>query len=237
MKYAHKLFHGILLKRYKRFLADVKLDSGDIITAHCANTGSMLGLKEEGNEVWLSPAANPKAKLDYKWEIVKVGDSLVGINTTLPNQLAEEAILNGTLKELQGYKNIRREMKYGENSRIDLFLSNHFDGQPDCYVEVKSVTLSREKGIGEFPDSVTSRGTKHLGELVQMIENGKRSVMLYIAQRNDLQRFKVASDIDPAYADALKVAQDKGVEAYCYICSITPTGINVSNSVVTLEKK
>ena len=127
MKYAHKLFHGILLKRYKRFLADVKLDSGDIITAHCANTGSMLGLKEEGSEVWLSPAANPKAKLDYKWEIVKVGDSLVGINTTLPNQLAEEAILNGTLKELQGYKNIRREMKYGENSRIDLFLSNHFE--------------------------------------------------------------------------------------------------------------
>lgn len=237
MKYAHKLFHGILLKRYKRFLADVKLDSGDIITAHCANTGSMLGLKEEGNEVWLSPAANPKAKLDYKWEIVKVGDSLVGINTTLPNQLAEEAILNGTLKELQGYKNIRREMKYGENSRIDLFLSNHFDGKPDCYVEVKSVTLSREKGIGEFPDSVTSRGTKHLGKLVQMIENGKRSVMLYIAQRNDLQRFKVASDIDPAYADALKVAKDKGVEAYCYICSITPTGINVSNRVVTLEKK
>ena len=237
MKYAHKLFHGILLKRYKRFLADVKLDSGDIITAHCANTGSMLGLKEEGSEVWLSPAANPKAKLDYKWEIVKVGDSLVGINTTLPNQLAEEAILNGTLKELQGYKNIRREMKYGENRRIDLFLSNHFDGKPDCYVEVKSVTLSREKGIGEFPDSVTSRGTKHLGELVQMIENGKRSVMLYIAQRNDLQRFKVASDIDPAYADALKVAKNKGVEAYCYICSITPTGINVSNRVVTLEKK
>ena len=107
MKYAHKLFHGILLKRYKRFLADVKLDSGDIITAHCANTGSMLGLKEEGSEVWLSPAANPKAKLDYKWKIVKVGDSLVGINTTLPNQLAEQAILNGTLKELQGYKNIR----------------------------------------------------------------------------------------------------------------------------------
>jgi len=237
MKYKHKLFHGILLKRYKRFLADVKLDNGDIITAHCANTGSMLGLKDEGNEVWLSPAANPKAKLDYKWEIVKVGATLVGVNTSLPNQLAEGAILDGTIKELQGYKNIRREMKYGKNSRIDLFLSNHSAGKPDCYVEVKSVTLSRKKGIGEFPDSVTSRGTKHLGELSKMLESGQRSVMLYVAQRNDLEKFKVASDIDLAYADALEVAKDKGVEAYCYICTITPLGINVGNSIPLLEKK
>lgn len=237
MKYAHELFHGTLIKRYKRFLADVKLDSGEIVTAHCANSGSMLGLKDEGNEVWLSPAANPKAKLDYKWEIVKVANIMVGINTSLPNKLAEDAILDGTIAELQGYENLRREMKYGKNSRIDLFLSTHNAGKPDCYVEVKSVTLSRENGIGEFPDSVTARGTKHLVELSDMVSDGHRSVMLYLAQRSDLEKFKVASDIDPAYADALKVAKEKGVEAYCYICEITPSGIKVGKNIPVLENE
>lgn len=235
MKFEHELFHGTLIKRYKRFLTDVKLDSGEIVTAHCANSGSMLGLKGEGNEVWLSPAANPKAKLNYKWEIVRVGDTLVGINTSLPNKLVEQAILDGTIEELQGYKNLRREMKYGKNSRIDLFLSGHDDDQPDCYVEVKSVTLSREDGLGEFPDSVTSRGTKHLHELSDMVDAGSRSVMLYLAQRSDINKFKVASDIDPAYADALKIAKEKGVEAYCYICQITPSGINVGRSIPIVE--
>ena len=237
MKYAHELFHGTLIKRYKRFLADVTLDNGEIVTAHCANSGSMLGLKEEGSDVWLSPAVNPKAKLDYEWEIVKVADTLVGINTSLPNKLVEEAILDGTIKELQGYENIRPEMKYGQNSRIDLFLSGHNNGKPDCYVEVKSVTLSRENGIGEFPDSVTARGTKHLVELGDMVSEGHRSVMLYLAQRNDIEAFKVASDIDPTYADALKVAKDNGVEAYCYICEVTPTAINVDRSIPILENK
>lgn len=235
MNFEHELFHGILIKRYKRFLADVKLDSGEIVTAHCANSGSMLGLKEEGNEVWLSPATNPKAKLNYKWEIVKVGSALVGINTSLPNKLVEEAILDGTITELQGYENLRREMKYGENSRIDLFLSGSKDGRPDCYVEVKSVTLSRDDGIGEFPDAVTSRGTKHLRELGDMVDQGQRSVMLYLAQRSDIDNFKVASDIDPAYADALKVAKEKGVEAYCYKCDISPTSIKVDKKVPVLD--
>lgn len=237
MKYAHDLFHGTLIKRYKRFLADVKLDNGEIVTAHCANSGSMLTLKKEGSDVWLSPAVNPKAKLDYKWEIIKAEGTLVGINTSLPNHLVEEAILDGTISELQGYKNLRREMKYGKNSRIDLFLSDHEAGQPDCYVEVKSVTLSREKNIGEFPDSVTSRGTKHLSELTDMVSEGYRSVMLYLAQRHDLDSFKVASDIDPVYADALKVAKDNGVEAYCYICEITPTAINVDRNIPILENE
>ena len=236
MNYAHELFHGTLIKRYKRFLADVKLDSGEVVTAHCANSGSMLTLKDEGNEVWLSPAINPKAKLDYKWEIVKIADTLVGINTSLPNKLVEEAILDGTIIELQGYKNLRREMKYGKNSRIDLFLSGHSSGKPDCYVEVKSVTLSREVGLGEFPDSVTSRGKKHLDELGDMVDQGQRSVMLYLAQRDDLKKFKIASDIDPAYAIALKQAKEKGVEAYCYVCEITPTGINMGKSIPILDK-
>lgn len=237
MKFEHELFHGRLIKRYKRFLADIKLDSGEIVTAHCANSGSMLGLKDEGNEVWLSPAANPKAKLDYKWEIVKVGKTMVGINTSLPNKLVEEAILDGTIKQLQGYKNLRREMKYGKNSRIDLFLSAHVDARPDCYVEVKSVTLSREDGIGEFPDAVTSRGTKHLHELRDMVKLGSRSVMLYLAQRSDINKFKVASDIDPAYADALTIAKEQGVEAYCYFCQITPSGINVDQSIPIVENE
>ena len=235
MNYTHELFHGTLIKRYKRFLADVKLDSGEVVTAHCANSGSMLTLKDEGSEVWLSPAINPKAKLDYKWEIVKADNTLVGINTSLPNKLVEEAILDGTILELQGYKNLRREMKYGKNSRIDLFLSEHSSDKPDCYVEVKSVTLSREEGIGEFPDSVTSRGKKHLDELGDMVDQGQRSVMLYLAQRNDLEKFKIASDIDPAYAIALKQAKEKGVEAYCYACEITPTGINVGESIPILD--
>ncbi len=235
MKFEHELFHGTLIKRYKRFLADVKLDSGEIVTAHCANSGSMLTLKDEGNEVWLSPATNPKAKLDYKWEIVKVDDVMVGINTSLPNKLVEEAILDGTISELSGYQNLRREMKYGNNSRIDLFLSGSITSKPDCYVEVKSVTLSREKGIGEFPDAITSRGTKHLNELRDMVDKGDRSVMLYLAQRSDITAFKIASDIDPAYADALKVSKDSGVEAYCYICSVTPTGIQVDQSIQILD--
>lgn len=237
MKYAHELFHGTLIKRYKRFLADVKLADGEVVTAHCANSGSMLSLKDEGNEVWLSPATNPKAKLNYKWEIVKADNVMVGINTSLPNKLVEEAILDGTIIELKGYKNLRREMKYGKNSRIDLFLSDHQDGRPDCYVEVKSVTLSRDQNIGEFPDSVTSRGTKHLRELQDMVIDGHRSVMLYLAQRHDITSFKVASDIDPTYADALKVAKDNGVEAYCYICEVTPTAINVDRSIPILENK
>ena len=236
MKYEHELFHGTLIKRYKRFLADVKLDNGEIVTAHCANSGSMLSLKDEGNEVWLSPATNPKAKLDYKWEIVKASDAMVGINTSWPNKLVEEAILDGTITELQGYDDLRREMKYGKKSRIDLFLSNHPENA-DCYVEVKSVTLSRETALGEFPDSVTTRGTKHLNELKDMVDQGSRSVMLYLAQRSDINKFKVASDIDPAYADALEVAKAKGVEAYCYICQITPSGINVGKSIPLLENE
>jgi sugar fermentation stimulation protein A len=149
--------------------------------------------------------------------------------------LVEEAILDGTIKELQGYENLRREMKYGQNSRIDLFLSGSNDEKADCYVEVKSVTLSRTKGNAEFPDAVTSRGAKHLYELGQMVKEGHRSVMLYLAQRSDCHIFKIASDIDPAYADALKIAQENGVEAYCYYCTISPTEITVGQPIKKME--
>ena len=231
MKFEHKLIQGRLIKRYKRFLADIRLENGEIITAHCANPGSMMGLKDEGNVVWLSPATNPKAKLDYKWELVEVNGSLVGINTAHPNRLVQEAIADGTITELEGYSNLRREMKYGQNSRIDIFLSASTHEEADCYVEVKSVTLSRQVGIAEFPDSVTARGTKHLQELTQMVADGYRGVMVYLIQRNDCTEFRVAADIDPTYAAALKMALYNGVEAVCYGCNLTSKEILVKQRI------
>ena len=230
MKFTEKLTRGTLIKRYKRFLADVELESGEIVTAHCANSGSMMGLKDPGNEVWLSPAANPKAKLDWKWELVRTDEALVGINTSHPNKLVEEAILDGTIGELTGYDNLRREMKYGQNSRIDIFLSGHASN-PDCYVEVKNVTLAREPEVAEFPDAVTARGTKHLNELADMVREGHRAMMVYLVQREDCTIFRVAEDIDPAYAKALTEAKAAGVEAVCYSCSLSPTEITVNRPV------
>lgn len=231
MKFEHRLIKGTLIKRYKRFLADIQLDNAEIVTAHCANSGSMAGLKDAGCAVWLSPATNPKAKLDYKWELVDIDGTLVGINTAHPNRLVAEAILDHSIPELDGYRKLRREMKYGQNSRIDIFLSDSGTDAPDCYVEVKSVTLSRAPGIGEFPDAVTVRGTKHLQELTQMVRDGHRAVMIYLMQRSDCGVFQIAADIDPAYAAALKTAMDTGVEAICYYCNLTPKEIIVAGRI------
>ncbi|WP_321389778.1 DNA/RNA nuclease SfsA [Emcibacter sp.] len=230
MKFTEKLTRGTLIKRYKRFLADVELENGEIVTAHCANSGSMMGLKDPGSEVWLSPATNPKAKLSWKWELVRVEDALVGINTSHPNKIVEEAILEGAISELRGYDNLRREMKYGQNSRIDIFLSDHAS-QPDCYVEVKNVTLKREQDVAEFPDAVTARGTKHLNELTDMVKEGFRAMMVYLVQREDCNIFKIAEDIDPAYADALSTALASGVEAVCYSCALDQNEIRVDRPV------
>lgn len=231
MKFEHKLIRGTLIKRYKRFLADILLDSGETVTAHCANSGSMMGLKEAGSIVWLSPQTNPKAKLRFKWELVDVDGCLVGINTSHPNRLVQDAITDGTITELEGYKNLRREMKYGQNSRIDIFLSGSTLSDADCYVEVKSVTLSRQKGIAEFPDSVTARGTKHLKELSQMVADGHRAMMVYLIQRDDCSEFRVAADIDPTYATALDAALYDGVEAVCYGCNLTSKEIIVEQRI------
>lgn len=227
MKFEHNLIRGKLIKRYKRFLADVQLDNGEMVTAHCANSGSMMGLKDAGSLVWLSPQTNPKAKLRYKWELVAVEGCLVGINTAHPNRLVQDAIQDGTISELEGYENLRREMKYGQNSRIDIFLSGSTMGEADCYVEVKSVTLSRTKTIAEFPDSVTARGTKHLNELSQMVADGYRAMMVYLIQRNDCTEFSIADDLDPTYKAALDSALHNGVEAVCYGCNLSPKEIIV----------
>lgn len=229
MKFPNPLIPGRLVKRYKRFLADVELEGGEIVTAHCANSGSMLNVKEPGSEVWLSPARNPDRKLRFTWELIKIGDTLVGINTALPNGIVEEAIFTGKIPELKGYKYLRREVKYGKNSRIDILLED--PSRPTCYVEVKNVTLKRGLGksdLVEFPDSVTTRGAKHLVELSDMIAQGHRSVMVYLVQRQDGGAFTIAADIDPDYKAALDKAMSAGVEVLCYQCTLDTKTIEVS---------
>lgn len=233
MRFSSPLVRGRLLRRYKRFLADIELDGGEVVTAHCANPGSMLGLKDPGIAAWLSKSDNPNRKLAWSLEIVEVdagrGPALVGINTGHPNRLVEEAIAAGTVPELKGYASLRREVKYGKNSRIDILLSD--DGRPDCYVEVKNVHLVREPGLAEFPDSVTARGAKHLDELAEMVRQGARATMFYLVQRGDTETVAIARDIDPAYGAALDRAREAGVEVLAYGCAITAEGIDVTGAL------
>lgn len=227
MKFDYPLIPGHLVKRYKRFLADVTLADGTIVTAHCMNSGSMLGLTAPGSPVWLSPATNPANKLRYKWELVESDGTLVGINTGHPNKLAAEAIAAGAIPELAGYDAIRREVKYGTNSRIDLLLEASREGRPPAHVEIKNVTLKRG-AAAEFPDAVTARGAKHLHEMAEVVKNGGRAVMFYIAQRADCTHFCLAEDIDPRYAQAFRAAREAGVEAIAYACDVDLTAIRVA---------
>lgn len=232
MKFPDPLLKGTLVKRYKRFLADVVLDSGEPIIAHCANSGSMLSVNTPGSEVWVSPARNPERKLRYTWEMIRIGGGLVGINTQHPNLLAAEAVAAGALPELTGYTVVRREVKYGRNSRIDLLLEA--DGRPPCYVEVKNVTMRRDltdAGPAEFPDAITTRGAKHLDELAAMKAQGFRAVMLFLAQRDDCRRFALAADIDPLYAAGLARARTAGVEMLCYGCRLSPLEIAIDRPI------
>jgi sugar fermentation stimulation protein A len=233
MKFEKPLLEGKLIKRYNRFFADVTLNDttlkdGQVVTAHCANSGSMLSVKEPGSRVWLTPVDDPKRKLKFTWELIEIGDALVGINTGYPNRLVAEAIADGQIKSLTGYASLKREQKYGKNSRIDILLES--PGKPACYVEVKNVTMKRGSGpndYAEFPDSVTERGTKHLNELAEMVRAGHRAVMFYLVQRTDCTRFKLADDLDPEYAKAFEKAHKSGVEALCYGCEISPNGIEI----------
>ncbi len=228
MKFTPPLMPGTLIARYKRFLADIDL-AGETITAHCANPGSMTGLKDPGMKVWVSEAGNPKRKLKHDFQMVEIGSALIGVNTALPNRLVEEALNAGKITPLAGYDSLRREVKYGQNSRIDFRLQS--TGLPDCWVEVKSVTLSRQPGLAEFPDSVTVRGTKHLGELTQIANAGERAVMLFLMQRNDCERFALAADIDPNYAAAFETARKAGVEILVYACAMSPSEITVDHRI------
>jgi sugar fermentation stimulation protein A len=225
VKFHAPLLRGTLIKRYKRFMADVRLDDGTVVVAHCANSGSMLSVCDAGSEVWLSPAANPDRKLQYSWELIRIGEALVGINTMHPNRIAAEAITEGLIPELTGYTSLRREVKYGKNSRIDILLEAA--GRPPCYVEIKNVTLCRGPGLLEFPDAVTARGAKHLDELMDQVRAGHRAVMLFLAQRGDCHAFVAAADIDPAYADGLRRARGAGVEVLAYACDVSQDDIRV----------
>lgn len=236
MKFATPLIPGKLIKRYKRFLSDVELASGEVVVAHCANSGSMLSVDDAGAPVWLSPANDPKRKLKYTWELVQIGSAMVGINTQHPNRVVAEAIEAGQIAELTGYTSLRREVKYGKNSRIDILLESpdQDPGRPKCYVEVKNTTMRRDLTPGapaEFPDAVTARGAKHLEELADMVREGHRAVMFYLVQRDDADSFTVAADIDPAYAQGLKTAMQAGVEVVAYTCSVTPQEIKVTRPV------
>lgn len=218
------------MRRYKRFLSEIELKNGERVTAHCPNPGSMMGLAETGLAVWLSPSRNPARKLAFTWELVDTGTSLVGINTGWANAVVAEAWMDGQIPELSGYQELRREVRYGENSRIDLLLEA--PAREACYVEIKSVTLRRDgdrvaNPRAEFPDAVTARGAKHLGELARVAQDGGRAVLFYLVQRGDCSRVTVASDIDPGYARAFDDARARGVEVFCYDCQIAPEAIEL----------
>lgn len=223
MRFPDPLLRGRLQRRYKRFLSDVTLDDGREVVAHCANPGSMMGLAPPGATVWLSPSRNPARKLKFSWELVDIDGSLVGINTGRANALVAEGLDTGKVPELAGYARRRAEVRYGNASRVDFLLED--DGRPDCYVEVKSVTLRREGPLAEFPDAVTARGTRHLGELAEMVRQGRRAVLLFLVQRADCAAVAPAADIDPAYAEALTGAMDAGVEILCYQCNLSPEAV------------
>ena len=223
MRFAAPLIPGRLVRRYQRFLADVALEDGSIVTAHCANTGSMRGCKEPGSPVLLSASPNPHRKLPYTWELVEVAGHWVGINTSLPNRLAREGIEAGIVAELQGYAAIRGEVPYGANSRIDLLLEGT-GGR--CYVEVKNVTLA-EGGRALFPDAVTERGQKHLRELQRVVAAGDRGVIFFVVQRGDVASVSPADAIDPVYGRLLREAVASGVEALAYLAQVTPEEIRL----------
>lgn len=232
MQFAAPLLQGILLKRYKRFLADVALPTGSTVTAHCPNTGSMLGCVESGSRVWLRDSGNPQRKCRFTWEMVEVARSiLVGINTSLSNRLVREAIERGVIASLQGYDKARPEVRFGaERSRIDLLLERH-NGMEHCYVEVKNVTAAVTDGIALFPDAVSARGTKHLRELMGVVNAGHRGVVCFCVQRGDVTEVRPADAIDPVYGKTLRRAVEQGVEAIAYRAHVTPAGIELRDEL------
>ena len=229
MDFPSPLERGVLVSRYKRFFADVALDDGREITAHCPNPGAMLGLNTPGLPAYVSRSDNPKRKLAHTLELVEADGGLVGINTMHPNRLVAEALAADHFPELTGYSTHRREVKYGANSRVDFLLTA--EGGPACWLEVKNCHLMRSPGLAEFPDCVAARSLKHLKELTARIEAGDRAVMLFVIQRMDCNAFSACADLDPAYAEGLTDAADRGVEVLCYDCDISPTAARIARKV------
>lgn len=222
------LIKGKLIKRYKRFLADIELETGEKVTAHCPNSGSMTGCAMPGSQVWLSESDNPKRKYKYTWELVKTLETLIGINTQVPNKLVKQAIENNLIKELSDYENIRAEVKTSQHTRLDLVLQK--EGRPNCYVEIKNCTLV-ENEVAMFPDAVTTRGQKHLDELASLVSAGHRGVIFFLIQRMDAKLFKPAAMIDKVYSEKLKKVVNNGVEIITRDTSINTKMIEVRNSI------
>lgn len=225
MRFQTPLVPARLIRRYKRFLADAELASGEVVTAHCANPGSMMGLKDEGLKIWLEPNDDPKKKLKYGWRLVDHENGhFTGVDTSLPNRALKAALTGREVVELANYPMVRPEVKYGTNSRVDFLLSG---GGPDLYLEVKSVTLSRQTGLAEFPDSVTARGAKHMADLAEMRRQGHRAMLFYLVQRTDCETVSIAGDIDPNYAQNAHLAFEAGVEVLCYDTVISTEGVRL----------
>jgi sugar fermentation stimulation protein A len=237
MQFISKLIPATLARRYKRFLADVVLDNGDMMTVHVGNPGAMTGLDRPFSRIWISNSDNPMRKLPFSWELVEAdfgnGPELVGVNTVNPNILVSDVLGTGLIPELRDYTSVRREVKYGTNSRVDFLLEG--TARPPCYLEVKNVHLMRKRGLAEFPDSVTQRGAKHLNELAAVVAGGARAVQLYIIQIPSADRFTVARDIDPAYAAAFDRAKARGVEMLAWRCSVTVEGIEIAAPVPVVD--
>jgi len=224
MKFENKLISGLLVKRYKRFFVDIKIGN-KIITAHCPNTGSMYGLLKAGNRVWLTESSNPKRKLKYTLQIIENNKKKVGINTHVTNKIVLDAIKNKLIPEFNNITNVKQEVYFGNNTRFDFFLSNN---EHKYFLEIKNVTLSRKKSIAEFPDAITSRGAKHINELLKAKKNNYKIYILFVIQREDCNKFKIANDIDQIYSNLLSKAIKKGLKVLCYDCKFLSKGIKLN---------
>jgi len=226
MKFKHQLVSGKLIRRYKRFLADVELDTGEVVIAHCTNSGSMKTCIEEGAQVYLSPNSDPNRKTKFTWEMIFMNGGWIGINTIIPNALVYNSIVNNEIKEISGFYNVKREVKFG-NSRLDIFAENETE---KCFIEVKNVSM-KVGDFARFPDSITSRGKKHLESLMEAKLKGYRAVMVYVIQRGDIQQFGPAWDIDPEYSKTLLKAVDSGIEVIPIVAKVSPEEIVISHKV------
>jgi len=228
MQFKTNLIKGKLLKRYKRFLADIILEDETKVIAHCPNPGSMMGLAKVGTTVWLEPNDDPKKKLKYGWRLVEYKNQMICIDTSIANMVIKEALEKKAIPELS-YQGFKSEVKYSDNSRIDFLLTSP---SQQTYLEIKSVTLMREKGLAEFPDSITKRGSKHLADLSKMVTSGHKAVLLFLCMRNDVDRVRIAADLDSIYSNNIKAALKSGVQLVCYDTHVTRFGVRLGKPVV-----
>ncbi len=227
MEFKNTLISGLFLKRYKRFFADIKIKN-KLVTAHCPNTGSMMGLLNKGNKVWLSKAENPKRKLKFTLQVIEEKNSKVGINTHLTNKIVLDALNKKLIKRFRNLEKIQQEVKFGNKTRFDFLLTNK---EKKIFLEVKNVTLSRKKGLAEFPDAVTSRGLKHINELLEASKEGYEIYLLFVIQREDCDEFKIAKDIDPEYYNLLIKSVKKKLNILCYDCKFSSKGIKLNREI------